>query len=193
MPRPGDRRPFITDHAIAVISEGGARALTHHAVDRAAGLPTGSTSYYFRTRSALVEGVVARIRERSRDAFDAATPQHSPTIESASSLIDDQLWRLVRDRRAQALTAFALLPEVSRSPELRDGLRRCLFSAELAVGLLEGLGSTAPSEDAQDLIDFLNGLAMALLFGGRDMSGRGGRTIRDSVARFLHERTRRIV
>ncbi|WP_051297782.1 TetR/AcrR family transcriptional regulator [Brevibacterium album] len=72
MSRGDERRALIADHAIAVLAEGGARALTHKAVDAHAGLPAGSASYHFRSRSALVGAVVERIRQGSREAFDAA-------------------------------------------------------------------------------------------------------------------------
>ena len=45
-----DRRQLLADAAIAVISGSGMRALTHRAVDAAADVPSGTTSYHFRTR-----------------------------------------------------------------------------------------------------------------------------------------------
>ena len=185
MPRPGDRRPLIADRAIAVVAEGGARALTHHAVDRAARLAAGSTSYYFRTRAALVAGVVARVREHSRSAFEAAAPLREATIESAASFMHEQLSLLVTTRREQAVTVFALLPELTDLPELRDDLRRCLFSPERAADLLARLGSATPDDDARDLIDYLNGLVMALLFEGRAASAPDRRSTQASIERML--------
>ena len=52
-----DRRTEILDAALRVLAEHGMRGLTHRAVDEAAGIPPGSTSYYFRSRSALVDGL----------------------------------------------------------------------------------------------------------------------------------------
>ena len=52
--------------AIDVVGDEGVRALTHARVDAAAGLPRGSTSNHFRTRAALVAGVIAHIAERER-------------------------------------------------------------------------------------------------------------------------------
>ena len=55
------------------------RRLTHRAVDAAADLPLGSTSNRFRTRDALLVGVLGRILERetaiwTRLAIDIRTP-----------------------------------------------------------------------------------------------------------------------
>ena len=41
------RRALIADAAISTLARDGMRGLTHRAVDRAAGLPEGSASYYF--------------------------------------------------------------------------------------------------------------------------------------------------
>ncbi|MFI5984501.1 TetR/AcrR family transcriptional regulator [Streptomyces sp. NPDC051555] len=59
-----DRRTLIADAAIATVAAAGLRGLTHRAIDTAAGLPAGSTSYYFRTRTALIGACYARIEER---------------------------------------------------------------------------------------------------------------------------------
>ena len=57
------RRAVIADAAISTIARNGMRGLTHRAVDRAAGLPQGSASYYFRTRQALLQATVERLAE----------------------------------------------------------------------------------------------------------------------------------
>lgn len=55
------RRDLVADAAIAVISLGGMRGLSHRTIDRFAQLPEGSTSNYFGPRAELVEGVSARV------------------------------------------------------------------------------------------------------------------------------------
>lgn len=47
------RRRHILDAAVRVLATQGWRGLTHRAIDRAAGLPEGSSSAYYRSRSAL--------------------------------------------------------------------------------------------------------------------------------------------
>ncbi|WP_052466049.1 TetR family transcriptional regulator [Mobilicoccus massiliensis] len=59
---------------MAVFQAGGVHALTHRAVDEAAGLPQGSTSNRFRTRQALITAVaeeIARLRLERGIAADA--------------------------------------------------------------------------------------------------------------------------
>lgn len=185
MPRPGDRRPLICDHAIALLAENGARALTHGAIDRAADLPKGSTSYYFRTREALISATIERIRVHSRAAMDAADPLPAPTVATASHFIAEQLAAFDGARRNDALAVFALLPEVRENAALRAELSGCLFSAERATALLGVLGSTTPHHDAADLIAFLSGLLFDTFFGVRSRPGAAQRPAAESVERTL--------
>ena len=164
MPRPGDRRPLIADHAIAVLARGGARALTHQAVDRSSGLAAGSTSYYFRTREALVEAAIERLRHHSRDAFDSVPIPDPLTAQTACAFIATHLHELVTARREQALAAVALLPEVAGKPEQRQQLMGCLFSRELATDLTRTLGCTPDADTADVLVDFLIGRLVTTLF-----------------------------
>ncbi|NRQ39657.1 TetR family transcriptional regulator [Nonomuraea sp. NN258] len=58
-----DRRAVLADVAIELVATQGIRALTHRAVDAAAGMPIGTTSAYFRTRKALLTGLVRRMAD----------------------------------------------------------------------------------------------------------------------------------
>ncbi|MDX6764908.1 TetR family transcriptional regulator, partial [Streptomyces sp. F8] len=74
-PPPADRRTLIADTAIGLVAAAGLRGLTHRAVDAAAGLPAGSTSYYFRTRTALIAACYQRLAELDlADVDDGAAP-----------------------------------------------------------------------------------------------------------------------
>lgn len=50
-----DRHQAIANATVRTLAEKGARGLTHRAVDATAGLPPSSTSYYCKTRAALLE------------------------------------------------------------------------------------------------------------------------------------------
>ncbi|UMG93479.1 TetR family transcriptional regulator [Nocardioides sp. TF02-7] len=64
MVRNEGRRTALADAGLAVLAREGARGLTHRAVDREAGVPTGTASNYFRSRTELVEALAHRIGER---------------------------------------------------------------------------------------------------------------------------------
>lgn len=180
----GDRRDMVADAAITVLAGGGARSLSHHAVDRAAGLAVGSTSYYFRTRRELIVATIGRIRQRSRAAFSAAPMPPALTEHDAAVFIAGQLELLVGDRRDEALAVFSLLPEIQDDPDLCVQLSSCLFSREPAEHLLSALGTRDPVAEAFDLIDLLVGMLFGMLFGTRS-NAPAGATSAATVERFL--------
>src|ERR1700752_2816108 len=69
-PNPAERRRDLCDAAIQLLADDGAKGLSHLKVDRKAGVPDGTTSFYFRTRSALLRAVAERLAE-----LDLATLQ----------------------------------------------------------------------------------------------------------------------
>ena len=62
-PNPTERRRELCDAAIQFLADDGAKGLSHLKVDRKAGVPDGTTSFYFRTRSALLRAVAERLAE----------------------------------------------------------------------------------------------------------------------------------
>ena len=111
-----DRRVLICDAAIRVLAGTGARGLTHRAVDLEADLPIGSTSYYARTRQALLDLVADRLVEI--DLEDVGTPS-APGGDLAALL---RVWS-APDRRAQVLARYELFLESARNPAVADRLR----------------------------------------------------------------------
>lgn len=71
--------------AIDLVGQEGVRSLTHGRVDAAASLPAGSTSNHFRTRAALVSGVIERIAEAER--ADAEVPVIRSRDDLVSALV----------------------------------------------------------------------------------------------------------
>lgn len=95
-------RDRALDAAITLIGEEGIRALTHGRVDSAAGLPPGSTSNHFRTRAALVAGVIAWIAEQERN--DAAIPEirsEAELVTALTRMIETQSGPLAARTRAR--------------------------------------------------------------------------------------------
>lgn len=153
-PRGGaGRRTVIADAAIQLIAAGGPRALTHRAVDSTAELPAGSTSYYFRTRDALLAACVHRMLERD---LAAAGPDTGP--ELADLLVGTVLTQ-VRDRREDLLARYQLSFEASRRPELQTALVGAGRSLrELLGGLLTAYGVADGPAVAWPLAAALDGL-----------------------------------
>lgn len=162
-----DRRTAICEAVLDLAAEGGNRAVTHGAVDRALDLPKGSTSYYYRTRSELLRAAIERLRARSRAAFDADVP-HTVDPEAAADVTAHQLHLLLTDRRRDALARYALAPDAA-AEGLEADLATCLFSVPLATGLFVALGTVDPDRAAADLVSLLEGLLFDRLYGARSL------------------------
>jgi AcrR family transcriptional regulator len=115
-------RTRALDAAIDLLGKEGLRALTHGRVDDRAGLPKGSTSNYFRTRSALLSGVVGRLVERELPGVDVAFAPTSP-----DELVDAfcGLYAYTTGANRVLTTArLVLFLEGSHDPALREELSR---------------------------------------------------------------------
>ncbi|KJL25672.1 hypothetical protein RN51_00466 [Microbacterium oxydans] len=137
------RRRTIADAGLAVLAREGSRGLTHRAVDVAAQVPIGTTSNYFRSRDALIEGLVERIGERL--APSAADLARRAKAEPGPALFADYLRDIVRrltDDRDVTLALFELRLEGGRRPEVAAVLgawQRAGFDADVAFNTAAGL------------------------------------------------------
>jgi AcrR family transcriptional regulator len=146
---PAATRERALEAAVELLGAEGVRALTHARVDERAGLPPGSTSNWFRTRRALLGGVVDWIAERERADFD---PASIPPIAGVDALIEGlcavtelQTGRFATRTRAR----YALFLELADDPELGEPLRRQRREFErwterivMAVGIADPVPAT---------------------------------------------------
>lgn len=118
-----DRRTFLADAALDVLADDGIRGLTHRAVDRRAAMPPGTTSAYFRTRAALLTGLVTRLVERDQAELQT-TAEQLPPLRTAEELVDGMTLlvrqRLTGEGRRRSLARYACAVESVRAPELRE-------------------------------------------------------------------------
>lgn len=74
-----NRRDRIIDATLAVIAAHGVAGTSHRKVAAAAGVPLGSTTYYFAGMDDLLREAFSRFAERGADDFDARMAQaHTP-------------------------------------------------------------------------------------------------------------------
>jgi DNA-binding transcriptional regulator YbjK len=162
-----DRRTEILDGALHVLAEHGMRGLTHRAVDAAAGIPQGSTSYYFRSRSALVAGCVERLLELD---FAVEAPLVSAIGDDGRGLVGvlvDAAVSLVTTQRHRTVARYELSLAAMRDPQLKETLRRAGDAVRaLAADVLRSLGATDPARSADELTATLDGLLFTTLVRG---------------------------
>jgi DNA-binding transcriptional regulator YbjK len=164
------RRDLICETALDLAAEGGNHALTHQGIDARLGLARGSTSYYYRTRHALVAAAIAHLTRRSSEQFlDAVPPVPPKTSQEAASFIAASLGTLLAARRRDVLARYALVADAAADDELREGLASCLFSLPAATELMDALGADDPAVAARNLISLLEGLVFDYACGARSL------------------------
>lgn len=134
---------MLADAGIAILAREGSRGLTHRAIDDEAGVPTGTASNYFRSRSALVTGLFDRIGERL-----APTPEdlarragQPPSRALFAHYIKDIVRRLTAEPDVTR-ALFELRLDSARRPDLAAVLTpwlRAGFDADVAFNESAGL------------------------------------------------------
>lgn len=149
-------RTRALDAAVTLVGTEGVRALTHGRVDAAASLPPGSTSNHFRTRAALLAGVIEWIAAEERS--DAGVPEihgRDQLIAALTRMIEVQSGPLAVRTRAR----YALFLEAD--DDAADPIRAQRRGMELWVrGILGELGGEAAQEQAGFLMATADGLLL---------------------------------
>ncbi|WP_280486296.1 TetR/AcrR family transcriptional regulator [Nocardia farcinica] len=153
------RRELLLDAAIDLLGTRGARALTHRAVDDAAGMPAGSASNYFRTRDALLAALAERLEERDHADWTALSRMPAPTtVEQLVSAAATFVGHAVTTDRARTMARYALFL-AAQADGPRDAVRRGRGRlTEWAAEQLRGVG--ADDAVAPILVDYLDGLIL---------------------------------
>ena len=200
------RRALIADAAISTLARDGMRGLTHRAVDRTAGLPEGSASYYFRTRQALLQATVERLAEltstdmlASAALVDSAAPVDgaasvdgaavSPPPGQELSAFGALTAALVESwltaGRERQLARYELSLEATRRPELRQTLVTTGAAIRAVIaGRFAAAGVPEPAQRAADFAAFIDGLLFDQIAGAgnRELTTRD---VRAAIGTFL--------
>lgn len=164
-----DRRRLLADAALEVLEAEGGRGLTHRAVDRAAGLPEGSTSNYYATREALLTAAMQRLVELDGPAVRAMeelVPGGPYAPRRVAELVAEMIQGMLSPgRRPHAVARYELVLEARRRPEFQAAFNevRSEFLV-LTEQLLPAAGCTRPREHAPELLALLDGLMVNQLF-----------------------------
>lgn len=171
-----DRRERIADAVLDIVSANGIRALTHRAVDRHLDLPTGSTSYYFRTKRELLVAAVEHLTERSRRDFERSRltrprPGELPAVAQLSADIGAALDAMLAGRTRDIRVRYALALEMVHDKEIQQSLATGIFSQELSATLVRELGSADPEVDGRNFVALCEGLVWDRSVGAQALTG----------------------
>lgn len=168
-PRGERRRSAILAAALRVIAERGVAATTHRAVAEVAGVPTSTTTYYFKSLDELLdEALLLFVREeadRLRAIANQLERQPVPPADVAGVLVAE----LRAGRGPNDVAQFELYLEASRRPSLRKAARASLdLYAEVAETALRAAGSPRPEEGARVFVALMDGLGLHRIASGAD-------------------------
>jgi DNA-binding transcriptional regulator YbjK len=165
MRRNPERRAALTDAAIEVLAEEGARGLTFRAVDAKAGVPTGTASNYFANRDDLLHQVAERFYERLQP--DEATIARQLSADRSRETYTELMRELVArisDFRSGYLALLELRLEATRRPKLREVLtQRVRADVDANVTYHESSGLPGDAMAVRLLILTLNWLIVEQL------------------------------
>ncbi|KOX03341.1 TetR family transcriptional regulator [Streptomyces sp. NRRL B-1140] len=168
-----DRRTLLADAALGVLADEGMRGLTHRAVDRRAAMPSGTTSAYFRTRAALLTGLVTRLVDLDQSEL-RATAAALPPLTTPEQLVDGMVLltrrRLTGEGRRRSLARHACAVESVRDEELRAILVPHENAGREAVRLfLAAHGVTDVENRTHTLLTCIDGLVFDRLVNGGEV------------------------
>ena len=160
----------------------GAKGLSHPKVDRYAQVPNGSTSFYFRTRSALLRATAERLAELDlADLMSVANPNESGdslTSGHASRLATMVMLSAEEPRLTRTKARFELLLQANRDPDLAEAFRH---NSEMFTELhRREIMSRSDSSDDPDpkvldeqttaTMSFVSGVHMSFIAGDRSIT-----------------------
>lgn len=156
-----DRRTVLLDAALEIVGTQGMRALTHRAVDAAAAVPAGSTSNYFRTREALILGIVERFIARERAMATGPGDRIDPSPDGVAAALGRFAHRALGPDRAVTLARYAILVETAQNPGLRPGMAPGADQVDTwSLELITRAGSQHPERDRAILGNYVTGLVL---------------------------------
>lgn len=150
-----DRREALLEAAIRVVAAQGMRGLTHRAIEAEAGLPHGSTTYYFGTRRDLLVALMAYMAERGSRALEPIAKQLTLQLADRSQPFDiDGLARAmvtwIDSEASVELARYELQVTAARDPEMKELMtRNCHVFQELTLPIAIACGSKQPELDAE--------------------------------------------
>jgi AcrR family transcriptional regulator len=178
-----DTRERLLRAALTLVAEGGLRAVTHRALENAAGVSRGSTTYHLGNRQQIMEAILEYLADL--DATDLQTMLQSLALLRLSAHpldLEELIRRTVRVLLAQperVIARYTLMLEAARDESLRPIVRRwrSVF-AMLPEPLFIGLDTPDPAAAARGAVALMDGMIFEHLATGEpDLEERLSRAL----------------
>jgi DNA-binding transcriptional regulator YbjK len=166
-PQGGARRLLLLQTTLRLIADQGIDAVSHRSVADAAGVPLGSTTYWFASRQEMLREALehfARLEiENLRQHLDGVLGKRL----SRKRLVDeftDLLVPQLGEARWRTIAQYAFLEEAARQPELEAVCREWTAAWEEAlIEVFESLAAPDPQLEARMFLAMLDGLLLGQL------------------------------
>jgi TetR/AcrR family transcriptional regulator, regulator of biofilm formation and stress response len=180
------RREQILEATLRVIGRSGRSAVTHRAVAEEAGVPLGSTTYYFESRDDLLRQALEHVAASEVERY-AELGAQLRKVKSPRKLADrliDELVSAAQDRIAY-IAEYELWLEAGRRPELREAAQNwCDAEQRSVAAAMEELGSADPATDASLVVAAIDGLGERVL-AREDDPAEAAREFRPELRRLI--------
>lgn len=185
-PRGEQKRRLILDTTLRLIATGGVDAVTHRRVAEAAGIPLGSTTYYFDSREQLLREAFVHYVTSAREmqARLSMELKKVSVTKIVNLLVDMTEWEF--EDEDMMLTEYELTLYAARDEVVAKELHAWddTMIRQLADALSE-LGAQHPDEDAKTLLHVLRGYELDRLSRHKSDKDSLRRRLRRVVSGFL--------
>jgi DNA-binding transcriptional regulator YbjK len=158
-----DRREALLEAAVRVVAQQGMRGLTHRAVEMEAGVPHGSTTYYFGTRHDLLVALMTYMRERGQKAMDPIARGLALSLADRSKPVDidsiaDAIVQWIDASAEMELARYELQVTAARDPEMKQLMTdNCDVFRQMCMPIVIACGSKDPERDSHVVQAALDG------------------------------------
>lgn len=160
-----ERRALLLEHAIDLLADGGIAAVTHRSVEKSAGVPHGSVTYWFDSREGLIDAMVDGLCVESEQQAGAIAAGLEASFASGEEPDPDAVaaataaW--IDGSRRHHLARFELEVAAGRDARIAERMTR---AAEVFWRMCEpiavALGSEDPASDARAIAMMVDGLML---------------------------------
>ena len=161
------RRLHLLQTTLRLIADQGIDAVSHRSVADAAGVPLGSTTYWFSSRQDMLRQALehfARIEIETLREHLAGVLGKRLSRQRLVNEFADLLVPQLGEERWRTVAQYALMQEAARQPELQDVCREWSQAwLEALAEMFTSLGARSPMLEARMFLAMLDGLLLEQL------------------------------
>ncbi len=182
----GDRRQLILDTTLRMIAAGGIDSVTHRKVAEAAGIPLGSTTYYFESREHLLRETFNHYIGMAKALQERLGARPITRVQDLVNFLVELTNRELADE-ALLLAEYEMTLFAARDPQVAELLHQWdgVMINDIAKAL-KTLGAKRPPDAARTILHLIRGYELDRLTRHTSDPGDLRRRIKDVLAAFIH-------